>query len=151
MDRLGYCFSALRVGPFQSPELPSPHASHDSRLRGATLATHIILLQFSSASPGLTLLRARTRSSRAAKSRAKEMTSVASARCYGLLLPPSFAGARCCSRPSSSLRLRQRWGLRRPRTPLACVAPPDSAEPQTVRFLSTPKTHLPQVISLHTK
>jgi hypothetical protein len=68
MDRLGYCFSALRVGPFQSPELPSPHASHDSRLRGATLATHIILLQFSSASPGLTLLRARTRSSRGAKS-----------------------------------------------------------------------------------
>ncbi|PWZ23082.1 Thioredoxin-like protein HCF164, chloroplastic [Zea mays] len=59
------------------------------------------------------------------------MASVASARCYGLLLPPSFAGARCCSRPSSSLRLRPRWGLRRPRTPLACVAPPDSAEPQT--------------------
>ncbi|CAN6292659.1 unnamed protein product [Urochloa humidicola] len=58
------------------------------------------------------------------------MASVASSRCPGLLLPPSLAGARCCSRPSSSLRLRPRWGRRGPRT-LVCVAPPDSAEPQT--------------------
>jgi hypothetical protein len=60
------------------------------------------------------------------------MASVASSRCPGLLLPPSLAGARCHSRPSSTLRLRSRWGRCRPRT-LACVAPPDSAEPQTVR------------------
>nr|AGT16482.1 thiol disulfide interchange protein [Saccharum hybrid cultivar R570] len=58
------------------------------------------------------------------------MASVTSSSCSGLLLPPSFAGVRRSSRPSSSLRLRPRWGLRRPRT-LACVAPPDSAEPQT--------------------
>ncbi|CAN6309190.1 unnamed protein product [Urochloa humidicola] len=58
------------------------------------------------------------------------MASVASSRCPGLLLPPSLAGSRCCPRPSSSLRLRPRWGRRHPRT-LACVAPPDSAEPQT--------------------
>ncbi|XP_022679031.1 thioredoxin-like protein HCF164, chloroplastic isoform X1 [Setaria italica] len=58
------------------------------------------------------------------------MASVASSRCPGLLLRPSLAGARCCPRPSSSLRLRSRWGRRHPRT-LACVAPPDSAEPQT--------------------
>ncbi|KAG0547440.1 hypothetical protein BDA96_01G080400 [Sorghum bicolor] len=58
------------------------------------------------------------------------MASVASSSCSGFLLPPSFARVRCSSRPCSSLRLRPRWGLRRPRT-LACVAPPDSAEPET--------------------
>ncbi|RLN43003.1 hypothetical protein C2845_PM01G27030 [Panicum miliaceum] len=58
------------------------------------------------------------------------MASVASSRCSGLFLPPSLAGARCCSRPSSSFRFRSRWARRRPGT-LACVAPPDSAEQQT--------------------
>jgi hypothetical protein len=72
------------------------------------------------------------------------MASVTSSSCSGLLLPPSFAGVRRSSRPSSSLRLRPRWGLRRPRT-LACVAPPDSAEPQTVRFHSTPRIRVPEV------
>ncbi|KAF8709893.1 hypothetical protein HU200_029607 [Digitaria exilis] len=58
------------------------------------------------------------------------MASVASSRCSGLPPRPNLAVARCCSRPSSSLRIRPRWGRRRPRS-LACVAPPDSAEPQT--------------------
>ncbi|TVU44832.1 hypothetical protein EJB05_04293, partial [Eragrostis curvula] len=65
------------------------------------------------------------------------MASVAasSSRCSGLLLPPSLAGVRRCSPPSSSLRLRPR----RRRRPIACVAPPDSTEPQTVSARSTPK------------
>lgn len=58
------------------------------------------------------------------------MASVVASRCWGLLLPASLAGVRRRSSPSSSLRLRLRRGQRRPRT-LACVATPDSAEPQT--------------------
>ncbi|KAG2545630.1 thioredoxin-like protein HCF164, chloroplastic [Panicum virgatum] len=58
------------------------------------------------------------------------MASAASSRCSGVLLPPNLAGARCCPRPSSSLRFRSRSARRRPGT-LACVAPPDSAEQQT--------------------
>nr|CAB3493093.1 unnamed protein product [Digitaria exilis] len=58
------------------------------------------------------------------------MASVASSRCSGLLPLPNLVVARCCSRPSSSVRIRPRWGRRRPRS-VACVAPPDSAEPQT--------------------
>ena len=72
----------------------------------------------------------------------REMASAASSRCSGLLLPPSLAGAHCCPRPSSSLRFRSRSARRRPGT-LACVAPPDSAEQQTVRSDSTPKAPLP--------
>ncbi|KAK3149225.1 hypothetical protein QOZ80_3AG0214570 [Eleusine coracana subsp. coracana] len=56
------------------------------------------------------------------------MASVASSsRCSGLLLPPSLAGVRSWSPPSSSLRLRSRPRQRA----IACVAPPESAEPQT--------------------
>ncbi|GJN23194.1 hypothetical protein PR202_gb10821 [Eleusine coracana subsp. coracana] len=56
------------------------------------------------------------------------MASVASSsRCSGLLLPPSLAGVRSWSPPSSSLRLRPRPRQRA----IACVAPPESAEPQT--------------------
>jgi hypothetical protein len=59
----------------------------------------------------------------------REMSSVASCpRCSVLLLPPSLAGVRHWSPPSSSLRLRPRW---RRRT-IACVAPPDSVEPEMV-------------------
>jgi hypothetical protein len=59
----------------------------------------------------------------------REMSSVASCpRCSVLLLPPSLAGVRHWSPPSSSLRLRPRW---RRRT-IACVGPPDSVEPETV-------------------
>ena len=131
MEPLDCCFAALHVGLSQTPEgqnSPAPMHRTISGRRGATLATHIILLQFSSASafdsaPSL---------GKAAKSRVSEMASVASSRCSGLL-SPSLAEVRCCSRPSSSLRLRPRWGLRQPRT-LAFVAPPDSAEPETVRF-----------------
>jgi len=72
----------------------------------------------------------------------REMASVASSRCSGLLLPPSLAGAHCCPRPSSSLRFRSRSARRRPGT-LACVAPPDSAEQKTVRSDSTAKAPLP--------
>ena len=132
MEPLDCCFAALHVGLSQTPEgqnSPAPMHRTISGRRGATLATHIILLQFSTSPPaGLTLLRAEAN----LQNLEREMASMASSRCSGLL-SPSLAEVRCCSRPSSSLRLRPRWGLRQPRT-LACVAPPDSAEPETVRF-----------------
>ncbi|KAL6636858.1 hypothetical protein ACP70R_024430 [Stipagrostis hirtigluma subsp. patula] len=58
------------------------------------------------------------------------METVVVSRCSGVLLPPSLAGLRRGSAPPSSLPLRPRWGRRRQGN-LACVAPPDSAEPRT--------------------
>ncbi|WVZ60689.1 hypothetical protein U9M48_010676 [Paspalum notatum var. saurae] len=59
------------------------------------------------------------------------MATVVASRCSGLLPPQSLAGARRRSPPPSFVRLRplQRGGCR-PGT-VACVAPPDSAEPET--------------------
>ena len=132
----------------QDQEWPRPRGSHDSWRRGATLATHTIL---SPPPPGAGFDSGGSRSCSAAFSlsslscnirAAREMASAASSRCSGVLLPPNLAGARCCPRPSSSLRFRSRSARRRPGT-LACVAPPDSAEQKTVRSDSTPKAPLP--------